>query len=126
MATPKTRGAWLGLSLMMLTLAVPVFADPQSEAEALFTDTVNAAADLNKGEQNSLLVKIGGAVEALQEGKNNPAISKLAAFINEVQALQNSGRLPAEVAQPLVDAAEAILAQLPGHGGGQLFGPTPV
>jgi len=45
-------------------------------------------------------------------GDTADAIAALQAFINEVNALVNSGRLTTADAEPLISAAEGIIAEL--------------
>ncbi len=120
MSSTRTRRAWIGVALICLTVTVPLHASVQSDIVALFHAT-NAAAvanDFNQGERVSLVTKLIGALAAVNRGNEEAAVGSLNAFINEVEAMQRSGRLPGSEAQPLIDDAQAILAQLPPRGGG--------
>jgi hypothetical protein len=64
-----------------------------------------ATLDLNNGEKNSLSSKLSAAQRSLSSGNRQAASGQLGAVINEIQALQRSGRLDGST-------AEALLAQL--------------
>jgi pullulanase/glycogen debranching enzyme len=66
---------------------------------------------LNKGQGNSLIVKLEGALEKLLDGKPHVAINRLNAFINEVNGLSGNV-LPEETAAHLVMEAEIIKAAI--------------
>src|SRR2546421_3118293 len=107
MMRPRLVRAWLGLALLSLLVAVPASADPSSDLFALFFQTsgVAAANGLNMGERNSLVTKIIGAISSLERGHEKTAANNLGAFINEVNALEQSGRLGAADAHALSNAA---------------------
>ena len=65
-----------------------------------------------RGEKTSLTAKLQAALGYLQVGDTADAIAALQAFINEVNALVNSGRLTTADAEPLISAAEGIIAEL--------------
>jgi hypothetical protein len=67
---------------------------------------------LNNGQGNGLVAKLNAALKKLDKGNTNAAINNLEAFINQVQAFLNAGILTPEEAQPLIDAAEQIIAML--------------
>lgn len=114
MKSSRTRNAWLGAALILLTLAVPAFADPQSDVLVLFNQTngVAAANDFTQGERVSLVTKLIGALASLERGHEKTATNNLGAFINEVEAMERSGRIPSGDADALIAAAEAIIDQL--------------
>lgn len=93
---------------------------PQAAAGSLI-DQVQALVDaglLNGGQGNSLISKLEAAIKQLDKGNTTPAINQLQAFINEVNAFMNSTPpilTPAE-GQPLIDAANAIIAALSATG----------
>lgn len=68
-----------------------------------------ASGVLNKGQGNSLTVKLTGARGKIDDGKLNPAVGKLGAFINEINAFINSGILSEAEGRPLGDAAQAVI-----------------
>ena len=90
--------------------------DPVNVAlNILLTQLSSPALGLNDGEQNSLGAKLQAALASIQSG--NPggpraAGNQLGAFINEIHALQNSGRLSAQDAAALISAANNIIASL--------------
>ncbi len=73
-------------------------------------DLVNKGV-LNKGQGNSLIVKLDAAITNLDSGNTVAAKNQLNAFINEANALIKSKGLSTQL-QPLVDQAKAIIAQI--------------
>lgn len=67
---------------------------------------------LNKGQANSLLVKLDNALDKLNRGQDNAAANQLNAFINQVESFVASGVLPAATGQSLIDQAEVIIAAI--------------
>jgi len=57
------------------------------------------------GEATALTGKLEAAQYQLDKGNAQPAANVLGAFINQIEALVNSGRLSAEKAQPPVDSS---------------------
>jgi len=105
---------WLGLTLSLLVLALPVYADTASDVRALFFQASNTAAanGLTHGERISLVAKVVEALRSVERGDANSASGQLGAFINEVEALERSGRLAPADAQALTNSANAIIAEL--------------
>ena len=67
--------------------------------------------NLPGGIENSLLVKLEGALRKLEDGNDVAAMNNLNAFIKEVEA-QTGKKIPLDVADSLIDAAETIIALL--------------
>jgi len=67
---------------------------------------------LNYGQGNSMIGKLEGALNQLGKGNVGPAINMLQSFVNEVSAFIQSGKLTPAEGQPLLDAANAIIAAL--------------
>jgi probable HAF family extracellular repeat protein len=67
---------------------------------------------INGGNANALISKLEGAIAQLDKGNVDPAVNKIEAFINEVEALIRSGRLTSEQGQPLIDTARLIIESL--------------
>ncbi|MFC2085166.1 T9SS type A sorting domain-containing protein, partial [Bacteroidota bacterium] len=67
---------------------------------------------LNKGQGNSLIVKMEASNKHISKGNSTPAINLLEAFINQVNAFINTGILSLEQGQELIDAAEDIIDDL--------------
>ena len=65
------------------------------------------ALGLDKGIENSLLVKIQGASRDLSMGKSSTGCGKLDALVNEVLA-QSGNKIPAAAAADLVAAARQV------------------
>jgi hypothetical protein len=114
MKRPQAVRAWLGLAFLCLLVAVPASADPSSDLFALFfqTNGVAGANDFTQGERVSLVTKVLGAIESVNRGHEKTAANHLDAFVHEVNALEQSGRLSPADAQALTDAANAIIDQL--------------
>jgi len=70
-----------------------------------------ASFELDKGITNSLSSKIDSAADSVEKGNTKPAINKLEAFINEVNA-QDGKKLTSVQAQALRAAANLIIIQL--------------
>jgi hypothetical protein len=78
-------------------------------------DDLNAAIlnlGLNKGETNSLQVKLAAASRQIREGNTTAATNQLEALINEFAALERSGRVPAPVAAFLSASVQRIIAAM--------------
>ncbi|MEK6371813.1 MAG: hypothetical protein AABO58_03880 [Acidobacteriota bacterium] len=114
MKSPQTRSAWLGLALVFLVMAIPAYADTTSDLFNLFFQTSGVAANngFNQGERTSLVTKVIAAIASVQRGHEKTAANNLGAFINEVEAMERSGRLPSADADALINSANAIIAQL--------------
>ena len=114
MKRPLSARVWLALAFLLGAIAVPASADPTSDLFALFSQTngVAFANDFTQGERVSLVTKIIGAIEAVGRGNEKTATNHLDAFTNEVDAMEQSGRLSPADAQALTDAATAIAGQL--------------
>ncbi len=67
--------------------------------------------DLGQGIERSLVSKLDSAHEALYKEKVTPAINKLSAFINEVNA-QDGKKIPREAARTFVSDARTIIHAL--------------
>jgi TolB protein len=89
---------------------------PQQAIEALIAQVrALVPGALNNGQGNALIVKLEAAIRQVDRGNIATAINQLEAFINQVNAYVASGRLTPEQGQPLLDAANAILAALGGQ-----------
>jgi probable HAF family extracellular repeat protein len=84
-------------------------ADLMAEIQALAGQGV-----LDNGEANSLLSKLQAVAKLIDRGAYEPAANLLLAFVNEVAALLQSGRLTTAQGQPLIDAGEELAQQLVG------------
>jgi hypothetical protein len=71
-----------------------------------------AAGILSLHDGQRLTTRLNAALRQLAHGKSQNAINQVARFLNEVEALVKSERLPRATAQPLIDGALAIIAQL--------------
>ena len=69
---------------------------------------------LNKGQANALLKKLAHAQAMIARGKTKTAINGLNAFINQVEAWISSGILTAAQGEPLIEAAENVIADIGG------------
>ena len=75
------------------------------------------AGALNRGQGNSLISKLDGAIAKLDQGNTNAAINKRQAFINQVNAFINGGNLTLDEGQPLIDAVNEVIDNLNGWNG---------
>jgi DNA/RNA endonuclease G (NUC1) len=71
-----------------------------------------AALPLNKGQINSLLVKLATAKKQLAAGNATPAMNVLQAFAEELRATMQSGRLSVEVGQPIIDYTQRLVTSI--------------
>jgi hypothetical protein len=78
---------------------------------------LQAAGVLNKGQANSLIVKLNHAIDSLNTKPNQPtACNQLQAFVNEVNAYVSAGILTQAQADSLLGGPlgiEAIMASIP-------------
>lgn len=69
---------------------------------------------LNGGQANALHATLNAATRQTEAGSNTAAVGSLGAFINQLEALERSGRLTASQTQPLIAAAQALISSLGG------------
>ena len=74
--------------------------------------TAVAELPLNKGQLNSLQVKLQNATKHLEAGNSTPAVNVLGAFINEMQATMQSGRVSEAAGSSIVAYAERVIASI--------------
>jgi PKD domain/K319L-like, PKD domain/Bacterial Ig domain len=88
--------------------------DVQTVSEALdaLTTYVNGLPGLNAGQKQSLLAHLSAAAGASSRGNNNAAGNELNAFLNELQADVNSGKVSTENAATLRLAIHAVQSAL--------------
>jgi hypothetical protein len=81
-----------------------------SQAAGDLARMVDAA--LDGGNANALNAKVRAATAALARGQGATAVNQLGAFMNQVQALVQSGRLSAADGSVLTAAAQRIVASI--------------
>jgi hypothetical protein len=88
--------------------------NPQAQILQLIQDVDSLVAQgiLNRGEANSLTAKLRSALQQMERANATAASNQLRAFINQVRALVQSGRLSSTQGQQLIDTANVILAQM--------------
>jgi polyhydroxyalkanoate synthesis regulator phasin len=88
--------------------------NPQAQILQLIQDVDSLVAQgiLNRGEANSLMAKLRSALQQMERANATAASNQLRAFINQVRALVQSGRLSSTQGQQLIDTANVILAQM--------------
>jgi len=87
--------------------------DPQGVAIANLTTLLSShGLGLSSGSVDSLTAKLQAALTSIAQGNPRPAANQLNAFIDEIQALENSRRLSAQAAAPLITAVNDIRASL--------------
>jgi PKD repeat protein len=67
---------------------------------------------LNRGEVNSLQAKLQAAAKQLEKGNTTPAQNILGAFINELQATMQSGRVSQAAGSPIVAYAQRVIGSI--------------
>lgn len=75
-------------------------------------DGLMAAGRLDQAEGRALTAKLDAAARALARGQEDTAANVLGAFVQQVEALVRTGRLPATDGQALMEAARLLIAQL--------------
>jgi hypothetical protein len=88
-------------------------ADQIAVIQGAVTELVNIGVKL-PANGNPLQAKLKAALNAVNRGNNNAAVGALNAFDNQVDAFIQNGTLTEEEGQPLIDIAEAIIAELGG------------
>ena len=110
----KTTGTFF---IPTRTVSVFVAYDAPTTRIMHLIEDVQALVDsevLNKGQGNSLIVKLQAAIQSLKKGNVKAASNQLTAFRYEVEAFLKAGKLNAEQAQPLIDTANDIIYQIQG------------
>ena len=98
-----TRSATLNLQVLTPAQAIPNIINA--------IENLRAAGVLNKGQANSLTVKLQHAITSLNSKPDQPtACNQLQAFVNEVNAYVQSGKLTAAQADQLLGGPLGILA----------------
>lgn len=72
---------------------------------------VNSGA-LKSALADALVGKLGAALEQLDRGNTEAAVSQFEAFINQVTGLANAGKLSSAQAQSLIASADQIIRHL--------------
>lgn len=72
----------------------------------------NSGGPLSTAHVNALIVKLQGAIDKLEQGKEGAAINKLQAFVNQVKAFMNSRILDQTTGQSLIDDVQYIINSL--------------
>jgi hypothetical protein len=87
---------------------------PQNAIDLLMgeVETLLDAGLLTQNQADVLMDKLNAITAKLNQGQTNAACNQLQAFINQVNAFKNSGALPANKAQVLINAAQAIENQV--------------
>ncbi len=93
------------------TTASVLVMTPQ-QALGKLTTYVQSLSGLNKGQMNSLLAKLNAASDALARGDTTAANNQLNAFLNEVQAYVNAGKISQATATTLRATVHAVQAAL--------------
>ncbi|GAC1661715.1 MAG: hypothetical protein PVS2B1_19890 [Candidatus Dormibacteraceae bacterium] len=92
------------------TVQVSVQTVPQALSSII--DKVQNLTTLNEGQKNSLIAKLNAANAALARGDTTAANNQLNAFLNELQADLNAGRISSADAAALRAAVRAVQAAL--------------
>jgi hypothetical protein len=97
-----------GVSRATTTLTV----ETTQQAIAAIEAYVESLPGLNGGQRNSLLVKLQNAADAAQRGDNNAASNELNAFLNELDADANTGKVSPAAASSLRTAVHTVQSSL--------------
>jgi len=92
------------------TMSVVVMTPQQAVGK--LTTYVQGLSSLNKGQMNSLLAKLNAASDALARGDTTAANNQLNAFLNEVQAYVNAGKISPTTAATLRATVHAVQGAL--------------
>jgi hypothetical protein len=65
---------------------------------------------LNEGNGNALISKLDNALNSVNNSNNTAGVNQMEAFIHEVSAFVNSGKLTDDQSLLLIDAADDIIA----------------
>jgi hypothetical protein len=88
---------------------------PQEDIAGLIGDVEDLiGGPINQGQGHSLIVKLEHALQALEAGDTQRAVSMLEAFIHEVRAFENAGKLTEDEAEDLVETAERVIGSISG------------
>ena len=85
---------------------------PATLVTNLIQQVSNPLLQLTLGESSSLTDKLINALASIQAGQNKQAINQLNAFISAVQTYLKNGKISAQTATTLTNAATAIIAVL--------------
>ena len=108
-----------GLEILLTGLSAPeaievvIVKTPEENVQDLIdiiTDLINTG-DIPNGQGTSLLATLNNILNSIQPGNPN-AINLLHTFINKVETFIASGKITQEIGQPLIDAAQTVIAQL--------------
>jgi len=72
-------------------------------------ETLVDISDLDEGQIEALVAKLEKAADKLESEKINGAIGSLNAFINQIEAFMNSGKIPDEQGLLLISAVQSII-----------------
>jgi len=94
--------------------ATVVVQTPQAALQGVSRDVAGlvAAGTISRGNGNALDAKLNAASRQLDAGNGTAARNQLGAFVNQVEAMQRSRRLPAADASRLTSAARRIVAAI--------------
>ncbi len=89
---------------------------PEEQIAALIGEVAELVDNgvLNKGNGNALIQKLENAARMLEQDKDPATCGQLQAFVNQVEALTDTGRLPEEIAAGLIEAASSVIDQICG------------
>ena len=101
----------LGTASRTATVVIASAADAIGTLSSQVT-ALQTAGTLSNGESNALDASLRNALKSLDKDNPTPARNQLEAFINKVQAMQQSGRLDASNASALIAYAQRIIASI--------------
>ncbi len=90
------------------TATYAVTVDTPAAALSKIAAYVQSLSDLNAGEKNSLIAKLDAAAASASRGDYKTASNQLDAFLNEVRADENTGKLTVTEANNLTNAVHTV------------------
>jgi hypothetical protein len=108
-----THGNFVLGTCILDTVPPLVVSSPQDQITALIAQVqALVPGTLTQNQAHQLINKLENALKHLNKGQTNPTCNQLGQFINNVNSLINNGSLTAAQGQALIDAANAISANI--------------
>ena len=99
----------VSVSLIDVNETTPAFLFPQL---VVTIQSLQSSGDLTAGQAANLRAQLDAAKKQYDKGNINPTVNQLKIFINQVNSYINSGVLTSEEGQPLIAAANNLIASV--------------
>jgi len=111
---PDLAAANSGSNTVSVLLARTAAPTPEEQVATLGNDVqaLITGGTLTPSQGAALQTKLDAALHLLDQGNTQGAIGKLGDFIKQINSYIKSGKLTAAAGQPLIDAANALIAEL--------------